>query len=1475
MLKKILKVATTFTLLLGCYLGYGRAFELVVRQFKTERLDDGLLFEIRNARSKQEARALAERAFGPGHWTGTDDLPYAYYNSQKRFWMYWRDYEEVKEENGVRYDGKRVRMRPFAMISKTGDGKSLWTLTAEEAILDLNQPIGISNKQGSEAIKVEHAVVERDVRIRDDRGTPLDPADDLNIGSMTYLEYDEAKHLITTTSHVVMQDPDQTTIGDGLEIKLRSPDPNVAVAQNSSSSGFGGAEYAILEKNVRVTMRDVGNSGVLPGGGAKPARKTGGGSTKVDLTVNTTGNDASAKNGKSATPDDPVPLYIQSDGLMRIDFPPDAVPVAVGPPTPPAPTLARFERKVVALHGHLDREPNQLDCDTLRLTLIPAAAEPPARKGKVGSGERKDEVVLVDTGAARSSAPSGEPNAGLDDRKGGAKESTPTEAAGGPPKGGLLGNLTLQKAHATGHVVWLQLRQQSAKVRCGEMIHERSMPYRPDSTFFRGDSTRKVWLEKIDYEPEEGSEPVAVASAARATSAEQPPKLPRKVKSVTHVVTISAKLFDKGNGLELVDVRAFGPGRLESRPDIGQPVERIADWQDELTIVNLVGTDGKLLQKRVTLTGIRPFFVDLPKKASLDSAQEIRVFLKPRTLIPAETGSVAEAQGGVNAPNATHIAARPPTVDASATGAGSQPPSGAGGTEDGATAGLGESLQIERILAYRDVHFKAPNRYMEARTWLDAPFIEIDPVPADPPSTETKAEGSPAAVAASPPAPGSGEVTTPGAGTPTSPPLEAVAATESAGVAPAEPAMTAVADRIWAKVAIPRGQSLDPSKEKSRKKPRNKILDPNPAITAADAADTASAPVAEMKDAEADVREAWLRGNVAVHQDKSPDPAKKGQARPKGDDITGEAVYLDNKGKGKMNARVYHRDPTDSTPIPGPIRWAKVSTDDMITFGQVLWMDQENDKVWANGPGTLLQWTDRAMMTDKTPEPQAPADETGDTPATGRAARKPAAVAKATTPPRPKTRAGVPVSDKDLITITWTKRMEFTGRTTDTSGRPAARADFFGIVDANMTDAKLHCMQKMIVFTDREVRLAELGGAKGGPAARATGDAEVPELPEGDENSGREAPEKSRVDIAMIYCFGQPTAISRKVDPDVKMVNELQRIDAWDYNKPTGQERLDYNRRTGQFFVPGPGTVYLYDREEDTAQAGANAGAAGEATGPGAAGARPATASRSATRPGPSRTVTPTSARSPNRPERAPAAAGRAAGGPQQGALNNAPVVSRKILPLILMQVKFSNGMKGRVGAGQASDTRQERSSEFFGNIEFLRSEVAHEAVVLNPDQRLSEDGFYLTSQMLRIIQEPPRPGSPANTPAHSFAKAWEQVHVNRGEAFAIESDVATFDSGSELLWAYGENGHGVSLAHQSGPGQPTSSSRARAVQYNVKTHAWREVEGSNLIMIDHRTGARPVPMPTPDPTAPPPPKIKTPFKVPNTNLERRGFTGY
>ena len=76
---------------------------------------------------------------------------------------------------------------------------------------------------------------------------------------------------------------------------------------------------------------------------------------------------------------------------------------------------------------------------------------------------------------------------------------------------------------------------------------------------------------------------------------------------------------------------------------------------------------------------------------------------------------------------------------------------------------------------------------------------------------------------------------------------------------------------------------------------------------------------------------------------------------------------------------------------------------------------------------------------------------------------------------KPKTRAGVPLSQKVPMTIGFSEKMEFTGRSVDPERRPAARADFHGIVTAQMEDAMLHCTEKMIAFTDREVPLTQLG----------------------------------------------------------------------------------------------------------------------------------------------------------------------------------------------------------------------------------------------------------------------------------------------------------------------------------------------------------------------------------------------------------------
>src|SRR5262249_10908822 len=157
-----------------------------------------------------------------------------------------------------------------AIIMRSGNGNGTMVLTGKRAILDMNQAVGLgNNKPGSETLKVKHARIEEDVQIRDDRGTPRDRADDLNVGPLTSIEFDEATQQITTDSHVIIQDPDTQAVCDGMLIQLHKQDPNSPPGQ--STSGFGGAEYAILQKTVQVRMRDVGQSGVFPA--APPPRK--------------------------------------------------------------------------------------------------------------------------------------------------------------------------------------------------------------------------------------------------------------------------------------------------------------------------------------------------------------------------------------------------------------------------------------------------------------------------------------------------------------------------------------------------------------------------------------------------------------------------------------------------------------------------------------------------------------------------------------------------------------------------------------------------------------------------------------------------------------------------------------------------------------------------------------------------------------------------------------------------------------------------------------------------------------------------------------------------------------------------------------------------------------------------------------------------------------------------------------------------
>ena len=152
------------------------------------------------------------------------------------------------------------------------------------------------------------------------------------------------------------------------------------------------------------------------------------------------------------------------------------------------------------------------------------------------------------------------------------------------------------------------------------MIHARQLPLKPDMTYFRGDRTRPVEIVKVDVEHNEEEDEVV--------------RIKDKVVSVTNIWTEDATLLDSGAGMDAADVYAHGPGRLETRPDRDQPVERIAIWQDTLIVKNKLGPNNELLHKVIDLTGNRPCFIDNLQKTSLDSASWIQVWLKPKPVSP-------------------------------------------------------------------------------------------------------------------------------------------------------------------------------------------------------------------------------------------------------------------------------------------------------------------------------------------------------------------------------------------------------------------------------------------------------------------------------------------------------------------------------------------------------------------------------------------------------------------------------------------------------------------------------------------------------------------------------------------------------------------------------------------------------------------------------------------------------------------------
>jgi hypothetical protein len=167
---------------------------------------------------------------------------------------------------------------------------------------------------------------------------------------------------------------------------------------------------------------------------------------------------------------------------------------------------------------------------------------------------------------------------------------------------------------------------------------------------------------------------------------------------------------------------------------------------------------------------------------------------------------------------------------------------------------------------------------------------------------------------------------------------------------------------------------------------------------------------------------------------------------------------------------------------------------------------------------------------------------------------------------------------------------------------------------------------------------------------------------------------------------------------------------------------------------------------------------------------------------------------------------------------------------------------------------------------------VRDERTIFDYD-RLPEDAYFLTSQTMRVVTEPPPPGSPENAPARNFLKAWENAFARTNDT-TIAADVITYDSRNDLMYANGQEGRLVQVVKQAGMGQPTSPTVAEAVRVNPKTGEADVIGPRDLQWVDARTGTRPRPVAPPDPNAKPPKERKAPYRLPQNNRERRGFTG-
>lgn len=346
-----------FALLCAGYVGYTFAFTVLVARLGSTRGVPILPTGPTLSRTAQETTDLARIAFGPAHWTVTAKL--RYYESERGYWIFAKDYE--RKPNGKQWD-----FSPVAVILRSEKGGSLRSISGQRATIEFNRSLDLA-KPGSAPARIVKARIVGDVQIRDDRSTPGDIADDLLIGPLTYLEFDDRAERIATESAVQLRDRTLEATGSGLTIDLSSRGRAATSGGAKFLGNFDGIRTVHVLRDIKIRAQDVGRSGMVPGAGRKVAQ---------------------AETGE------PTPGELVCDGPMRVDLPAPRIQPRVGPPSPPGPTHVFFSRNVRVRQGS-PQAPDQLDTDQLHVVLVPdpAKTEPRAEQSKSPSSPMSGLVV--------------------------------------------------------------------------------------------------------------------------------------------------------------------------------------------------------------------------------------------------------------------------------------------------------------------------------------------------------------------------------------------------------------------------------------------------------------------------------------------------------------------------------------------------------------------------------------------------------------------------------------------------------------------------------------------------------------------------------------------------------------------------------------------------------------------------------------------------------------------------------------------------------------------------------------------------------------------------------------------------------------------------------------------------------------------------------------------------------------------------